>query len=128
MPWQLTTLTGLCTLNNLDLNLIRIYQIKTCDSKSSTSNLLYGRSAGVSIFIWSKTVDIFSAFPGVGFSAKPIHCNCQAFVSFLGNGTIGHGSCFKTFYDFRGRLNFFNRYWIFTKLKFHQTTQSVHFA
>ena len=87
-------------LNNLNLYLIGIYQIVTGNSKSSTGNLLDGRSAGISIFIWSETINILSTFPSVGFTAKSVHCNCQTFVSFFGNGPVRHRTCFETLNNF----------------------------
>ncbi len=46
---QFSTLTGLGTLRNLDLNFVRVGQVPDRDAESSGGNLLDGRSFGVSV-------------------------------------------------------------------------------
>ena len=71
-------LTRLRALDDLDLNLIRIDQIKTSNAESPTCHLFNGGSTGIPIFVRSETIHVFPSLSCIRFSAQTVHGNCKA--------------------------------------------------
>lgn len=60
---QLTALTGLGALGNLDLQLIRICQVVGCHAKAAAGNLLDGRALHVAgpVRVWQQAPGVLTA-------------------------------------------------------------------
>ena len=58
--WQLSAFTWLCTLSNLDLQLLRINQVIAGDAKTPRSDLFDSAVAGVAGLIWKIARGILS--------------------------------------------------------------------
>ena len=69
----------------------------------------------------------FSAFTTVGFTMQSVHCNSQSFMSFLGNGTIRHGTGLKPLYNRLYAFYFLYRHPCFRVNKIHQTSDIARF-
>ena len=75
MTRQLSTLSWLRSLNNLDLDFIRIDKVEAGNTKSARGNLLNGRAPTVTIWIRSETINVLSSFTGVGLPSESVHRN-----------------------------------------------------
>ena len=93
-----------CALRHLNLDLLRAYQIPGGNAESSGSHLFDGRTA-----IRIQSLDILSAFTGVGLSMEPVHGNSQSFMGFFRNGTVGHSAGLKPGNNGVHTFHFFNR-------------------
>ena len=54
---------------------------------------------------------------------QTVHGNCQCLMCLLGNRTVGHRTCFESFYDRIYALNFFERNALLRIIEVHQTSQ-----
>ena len=58
------------------------------------------RSRKITVGVWFKTTRIFAALAGIRFSAKPVHCDRESFVSLGRECTHGHSCGRKALHDF----------------------------
>ena len=93
---KLSTLTGLSTLGHLDLQLIGIGQVMGSDTETARGNLLDGGPHRITILEFLATLGILTTFSSVGLAAQTVHGNSQAGVRLHGDGSIGHGTSYKT--------------------------------
>src|ERR1035437_4130611 len=80
---QLASFARFCTLRNLDLNVVSIHQILTCDAKTPTSHLLDRRSLRIPIRHHNVSLGILATFSGIGFPTQTVHGDSHGFMSLL---------------------------------------------
>src|SRR6056297_1502 len=97
---QLTTLTGLGALGDLDLHDISAPQVFGSDPETTGSHLL-----DLGTLFSAIAGRIFTALTGVRATTQGIHGNSQGLVSLWRQGTQGHGRRIKAREDVLGRLN-----------------------
>ena len=125
---QLTTLTGLCALRHLDLQLVRIYQVVRRDSESSRGDLLHCTASKVSIGIAIKALLVFATFSCIRLAANAVHRNRESLVRFFTDGTERHCARRKALDDFGSWFNFLDRHRILPCLNLHQPAQRAELA
>ena len=115
-PWidfstrQLAAFAGLRALRHLDLQLLGLREVKAGDAEPSGRHLLDGAVLGVALLVGPGiTLGILSALAGVGFPADAVHGDGEAFVGFLGNGSVAHGAGFEALENGVHRFHFLNR-------------------
>ena len=108
MTRQFTTLTRLCTLRHLDLQLIGVSQIMRRNTETARSNLLDSRSHSIAILHSLATLRILTTFTGIRLATKTIHSNGQSRVRFHRDGTIRHSTRNKATHNLRPRLDLIN--------------------
>jgi hypothetical protein len=89
---KLTTLTGLGTLSHLDLKLIGVGKIGRSDTETTGSNLLDGRTHGITVGHALRSLGILTTLTSVGLSTKSVHGNSKGRVRLHGDGTVRHGT------------------------------------
>ena len=106
---ELASFTRLGSLGDLDLELIGIGQIPHGDTEATRGHLFDGRALGISTRERYKTLRVFTALAGVGFSADAVHGQSQGFVSFRGDRAETHGPGAEALDDLAGRFHLFQR-------------------
>ena len=126
-PWpdlaagQMTALSGLGALRQLDLDLARAYKILARDAEPPRSDLLDG-----GVFLCTESHGLLAALAGVGLSAQAVHHNGKAAVRFFGDGAVRHGAGFEAPDDAGGWLDLAQRNCLcFVKAKPEQAAQRM---
>src|SRR6056297_2795771 len=107
--WQLSAFARLGTLRDFDLNLIGVGQVFDRDAESTRGDLLDRRSFGIAVFQGLETDGIFAAFAGIALAAQAVHRDRQRFVRLGADTAKAHRAGAKSFDDFAGRFDFFQR-------------------
>ena len=81
-----------------------------------TRNMITGGSTA------NLAVILVDARTGVGFSMEMVHGDGQCLMCFLGNGTVGHGTCLKSFYNVVNTLNLIDGKRFFCKLEVQKSS------
>ena len=115
----MAALARFCTLGHLDLDLFCTDKVFAGNAESSRC-YLFDRGASLRGF---ETVITLTALTSVGFSMQTVHGNCQCLMCLLGNRTVGHRTCFESFYDRIYALNFFERNALLRIIEVHQAPQ-----
>ncbi|CAB4532643.1 unannotated protein [freshwater metagenome] len=117
--WKLSAFTRLGPLGHLDLNVVGVGEIHARDAKSPAGDL-FDRA---STFWIQQAFDGFTALSGIGTSAKPIHCDSQRLVHFLGDRTVGHCARRETTDDVIGRFDLIERHRVATADESEKSTE-----
>ena len=115
----MAALARFCTLGHLDLNLFCADQIFAGNTEPARCYLF---DCGTSLRRLQAVITL-AALTGVGFSVQTVHGNRQCLMCLLGNRTVGHRTCFESFYDRIYALNFFERNALLRIIEVHQTSQ-----
>ena len=113
----MTTLTGFRSLCHFNLDFLGAYQIAAGNAETPGRHLLDGRAFVKSVRSDGETLDILTAFTGIGFSVKVVHGDGQCLMGFLGDGAVGHGSGLKPAHNLVHALHFFNGHTFFRIVK-----------
>ena len=125
---QMSTFTRLRTLCHLNLNLFRTCQIFGCNTESTGSNLFNRRTTIHAVLASTHTFQALATLTGIGLAAETVHGDCHTLMCLLRNGSIRHGTCFKSLYNGINRLYLIDRdSTIFRIIKLHQSTQMERF-
>ena len=118
----MSTFTRFCTLCHLDLNFSCRYQITAGNAETSAGYLF---DSGATVIVCScgiQTLITLSTLTGIGFSMEMVHGDGQCLMCFLGNGTVGHGTCLKSFYNVVNTLNLIDGKRFFCKLEVQKSS------
>ena len=96
---KLATLTGLCPLRHLDLQLARIRQILRRHPETPGGNLLDSRARVVPILSNRVARGVLTALAAVTHSPDAVHGDSNHLVRLAGNGTETHGPGNETAHD-----------------------------
>ncbi|CAF3597842.1 unnamed protein product [Fusarium graminearum] len=123
---KLTTLTGLGTLSHLNLKLIRVGKVGRSDTESTRSDLLDGRTHGITVGHTLRSLRVLTTLTSVRLSTQSVHGNSQGRVRLHRDGTVRHGTGTEPANDISPRLNLINgdRSAVL-KLKVQKTTEST---
>ena len=102
---QLSAFPRLGSLGHFDLQIGCIGQIGASHAEAAGGHLLDGTTAPVTVIIGVISIRIFTAFTTVTLAANAIHGNRQGFMSLFADGTIGHGTGFKSSHNGLGRFD-----------------------
>ena len=114
---QLTTLTRLCTLCNLNLNFFGIHQIFSGHTKTTWSNLLGLATERDTVIGFAKAFIVFATFTRITTCTQFIHSKRQSLVCLFADCTKRHGTCYKMLHNVVNRFNLIYRYWVTLKFK-----------
>ena len=123
LPRKMSSFPWFCSLCHFDLNLISTDQITACHSKTSACHLLDRRTTILLCPFCQKPFRRLSTFSTVGSSMNLVHRQCKRLMCFLRDGSVGHGSCLKTFHNLVYTFYFLNRNSFFRVVEFHQTSK-----
>ena len=119
---KMSALTRLCTLCHLDLDLSCGNQITAGNAETSAGYLFDRRAAVIVCSRGIQTLITFATLTGIGFSMEMVHGDGQCLMCFLGNGTVGHGTCLKSFYNVVNILNLVDGKRLFCKLEVQKSS------
>ena len=120
--WKMSAFTRLCTLCHLDLDLSCRYQVTAGNTETSAGYLFDRRAAVIVCSRGIQTLITFATLTGIGFSMEMVHGDGQCLMCFLGNGTVGHGTCLKSFYNVVNTLNLVDGKRLFCKLEVQKSS------
>src|SRR5439155_23830595 len=123
MAWKLSAFAGLCALRHLDLQLVRIDQVLTRDTKPGGCDLLDRAGARVPVRIRNISSGIFAAFARIAAAADAVHGDGQGLMSFLADGPERHRARGKAFDDGFHRFYFVQRNRLGSEFQVHQTAK-----
>ena len=119
-PGQMSALSGLCPLGHLDLDFLCADQISAGDAETPAGHLLDGRAPVQAVRTYGQPFLLLAAFSGIALSVQPVHGYGQGLMGLSGDGSIGHGSCFKPGDNLLLRLYLLQRDPLFRIPEFHK--------
>ena len=120
--WQVAAFARLGPLGALDLQLIGVDEVIARNTETGRGNLL-----DFVVCICCKAVCIFAAFAGIAQAAQTVHGLGYAFVGFLAEGTVAHGTCTEAFDNAVFCFDLFNRDTAAGRVdEFQEVPQAVH--
>ena len=128
-PWidlaarQLAALPRLGALRHFDLQLLRLRQVITGDTKSSGCDLLDSAVARVAVGIKNVTRRILAALARVALAADPVHGDGECLVCFLADRAVGHSAGLKPLDNGIHGFHFVDRNRPLGILELHQSAQ-----
>ena len=106
---QLTALTGLGALSDLDLNLLGIHEVFSGHAETATGNLLGLRAEAHAIHVGVVAHIVLTAFTRVASSTQLVHGQCQSLVRLDTQRTERHGARDEVLHDALHRLDLVDR-------------------
>src|SRR6202521_3563455 len=99
---QLAALTRLCTLRDLDLQLVRVDEIFRGDAEPRGRHLLDGAAPHIAVGIRHKAGSVLTTLTGVRTPAQPVHCDRERLVHLLAYRSMRHRARGEAADDARG--------------------------
>ena len=119
----MSAFTRFCSLCHLDLDLLGAYQVTAGNTKSTGCYLLDGRATVLSVLADGKALFFLTTFTGIGFSVQHVHGDRHSLMCFLGNRSIGHGTCLKSLNDLIYGFYFINADALFRIFEIQKSAQ-----
>ena len=106
---QLSALARLSALRHLNLQLVRIRQVNTADTKASGRHLLYlGPGARLTLPLVEEPLNILAALARIRLAPHPVHGLGQRGVRLNRNAAKAHGAGGESLDDLARRLHLVN--------------------
>ena len=118
---QLPSLTGLCALRHLDLNIVRIDEVFGGHAEAAAGDLLDPAAHGIAIVERQEAFGLLAAFAGVRTAAQPVHRDGECRMRFVADRTEAHRAGAEALDDFCGGFDFLEPERLLGRLEFHQS-------
>ena len=106
---QLSTLAGLGSLRDLDLQVARVHQIIGGHAEARRGYLLDCAPPQIAVGIGLVACLVLAAFTGIRAATDTVHGDRQSFMRLLADGAEGHRAGGEPLYDPGGRFDLFQR-------------------
>jgi len=110
MSRQLAAFAGLCALGYFDLQLFGMSKVIYGNSEPAAGNLFNCAVLRIAVRFESIATRLFASFARIAHCAQAVHSDSHTFVRFFAYGTVTHRAGAKSFNDFAGGFDLFNRY------------------
>ena len=106
---QLAALAGLRALRHLDLQFLRVDQVRARHAEAAGGDLLDRADAPVAGRVRLEALRVLAALAAVALAADAVHRDRERFVRFLADRAVRHGAGLEALHDLGPRLDFLER-------------------
>ena len=106
---EFAALAGLCSLSDLDLQLVGVREIPARHTEPAARDLLDRRAFPIAVWLGREAFVVLASFASVALAADAVHRDGQRLVSIRRDRAVAHRTGAEAFDDLGRRLDVFER-------------------
>ena len=107
---ELASFAGLCSLGDLDLEVVGVYEVLARHPEASGRHLFHRRAARVAVLVRHEAIGVLSTLAGVRLTAQAVHGDGERLVCLGRDGAVAHGTSREAPHYLGNRLHLLERH------------------